>query len=169
MKKPTDYSKYQAYIASKEWKRFRVEAILHANGKCCQCGNADKLRCHHKNYKNLFHETFDDVMVVCENCHNLLHGGKSRRKQPRKNARLPRKQRYAKLFRPWILADKQHMKHWGVPIPDKYLSQNEREEKRCQTDKRENQTRKQFRKYMSSLPPDIHSFAPENSPSTNFP
>jgi len=32
------------------------------------------LHVHHRTYERVFHETLDDLCVLCEDCHELFHG-----------------------------------------------------------------------------------------------
>lgn len=65
--------RYAEYIKSAKWlkksKEFRERA-----GKCAECGTTHRLQCHHKHYKTLGREQFEDILVVCYQCHCKLHG-----------------------------------------------------------------------------------------------
>lgn len=68
--------KYLDYIDSKEWKEFRSKALIHFGHKCGLCNSPDNLHVHHKNYLNLYKETFDDVIPLCRKCHMIHHNRK---------------------------------------------------------------------------------------------
>lgn len=60
---------YKKYIASKEWKQKKRFAIQLAEYKCEDCDEKGYLEVHHANYDCLYHERFDDVWVLCKECH----------------------------------------------------------------------------------------------------
>lgn len=66
---------YDKYLETEHWKHFRNEALKWAGHKCQLCNKEDTtLVIHHKTYENRGRETFNDVIVLCENCHKLIHG-----------------------------------------------------------------------------------------------
>ena len=65
----SNYSDYNTYIRSPEWKAKREKAFQILGRKCQRCGNIKKLEVHHLNYDNLFNESVSDVEIVCNNCH----------------------------------------------------------------------------------------------------
>jgi hypothetical protein len=77
---------YAAYLTSAQWRRIR-EAWLqqyrrrHGDEPTCQaCGRAWSLSddLHHRTYRNLGQETFDDLLPLCRPCHERLHGALDR-------------------------------------------------------------------------------------------
>lgn len=61
---------YSAYIKSKKWDDFRKKAIVNAGRKCEMCGSKNKLlQVHHKHYRTIGAESFNDVEVLCLSCH----------------------------------------------------------------------------------------------------
>jgi uncharacterized protein YlaI len=64
---------YEEYLFSAHWKHFSGEAIKFARYKCQLCDNNNSLNVHHKNYKNLGRETFNDTIVLCNDCHRMVH------------------------------------------------------------------------------------------------
>lgn len=71
-----DYRK--EYLKSEHWKHFRKEALKFYNYECTLCkkkgGNGRGLNVHHNNYKNIGRETFNDIVVICNECHKRHHG-----------------------------------------------------------------------------------------------
>jgi hypothetical protein len=62
------------YLQSSHWKSFSRKIKKSANGKCSQCKqSAGALDCHHLNYEHLWHETKEDVIVLCRTCHEKRH------------------------------------------------------------------------------------------------
>jgi hypothetical protein len=64
---------YAEYILSPEWRIVCRVALAVAHDQCQLCHSADRLNVHHKSYRNLGHETLDDVIVLCEICHERHH------------------------------------------------------------------------------------------------
>jgi predicted metal-binding protein len=65
---------YRAYIKSDKWKMFRSSILIARGGKCERCGCTKGLEIHHRTYKNFKNEKPQDVMVVCAECHDKIHG-----------------------------------------------------------------------------------------------
>jgi len=66
---------YKLYLQTKHWQHFRVEALRFAQYKCEHCGcENEELNVHHKSYINVGCETFNDVIVLCKECHRIFHG-----------------------------------------------------------------------------------------------
>lgn len=63
---------YKEYLLSPRWKQFRIDALNFFGHKCSKCNSTEKLELHHKTYKNLFKETFEDVQVLCKS-HRRQH------------------------------------------------------------------------------------------------
>ena len=67
---------YQDYLRSEHWHQFRKKALAHYGYRCTNCGTkADDamLNIHHLTYETLWHESVDDVLLVCRSCHEQLH------------------------------------------------------------------------------------------------
>lgn len=61
---------YPTYLRTKHWVLFKEEALKKANFKCQSCNTSDRiLSLYHNNYDKRGRETFDDVIVLCENCY----------------------------------------------------------------------------------------------------
>lgn len=65
--------KYTDYLLTSHWKHFSSEARKHYANKCVLCDSTDKLHIHHKIYKNIGRETFNDVVCLCSKCHRMVH------------------------------------------------------------------------------------------------
>lgn len=67
-------ARYQSYLNSPEWKTLRSLARDRAGNKCEMCeGPPDHV--HHVKYPKVFKDDhLDNLVVVCERCHNKLHG-----------------------------------------------------------------------------------------------
>ena len=67
---------YYTYIESGKWKRKRKKFIKKAKNTCMTCKEkclSQDLRIHHKHYKTLGRESYNDIIVMCWECHNDLH------------------------------------------------------------------------------------------------
>lgn len=87
---------YAAYLNSFDWARKREQAFAH-HGRKCSCGRKDMLVVHHLSYINLGDEPMEDLQVLCEDCHNIIHGG-SKRGHGRKGRKKRRTQTKRKVI-----------------------------------------------------------------------
>lgn len=76
VKKDKDRSQYHEYLKSKEWETFRQKALDFYGRDCTKCKSKQRLQVHHKTYKNIFKEELEDVTILCETCHEKVHGRK---------------------------------------------------------------------------------------------
>jgi len=87
---------YQAYLRSPQWQGTRKRALWRAQNRCqspiCRYdyvraftdGDISehlwkgeyRLDVHHLSYERLGNELPDDLMVLCRDCHDLIHGKK---------------------------------------------------------------------------------------------
>ena len=71
----------QKYLKSFHWRKFKAK--LRADGylkRCYICGTDGKemnegIEPHHISYKNIGKETADDIVPLCETCHDRVHVG----------------------------------------------------------------------------------------------
>jgi 5-methylcytosine-specific restriction endonuclease McrA len=86
---------YRAYLQSPEWGQFREIAFLYHGRVCSGCGASKRLEVHHMTYRNLFHESVEDVEILCHFCHKTEHRiknkklGRGRKKRRRKYMNHP--------------------------------------------------------------------------------
>ena len=59
---------YKQYLVSPEWKRLSLKALKKADFKCEMCGSEKNIKCQHRNFKNLYRETLDDLIILCDQC-----------------------------------------------------------------------------------------------------
>lgn len=65
---------YEQYLQTKHWKYFKNQAIYNSHNSCELCGESFKtLHVHHRDYCSRGRETFNDVIVLCIDCHLLAH------------------------------------------------------------------------------------------------
>lgn len=64
---------YKAYITSPQWKvRSRLYRNSHPKCELCGCADKFKLQTHHISYANIGNEQDDDLMTLCEDCHEIV-------------------------------------------------------------------------------------------------
>lgn len=77
---------YRAYLASEYWLNARKALIANVGSECERCfmprwlaiiAYDQDLHVHHLNYQNLWHETPEDVEILCCRCHDLETFGRS--------------------------------------------------------------------------------------------
>jgi 5-methylcytosine-specific restriction endonuclease McrA len=64
------------YYKSETWKRTREEMVEQSGGICEECGwplDSTPPHTHHKCYKNLGHEDYDELAVLHMGCHRRKH------------------------------------------------------------------------------------------------
>ena len=66
--------KYSDYLNTEHWKHFKSEVIRFYGASCQVCSSSDNLNVHHKTYDNRGRETFNDVVLLCRECHSKIHG-----------------------------------------------------------------------------------------------
>ena len=67
------YVDYREYIESDEWSKKRLARVKMDGYKCQMCGTAKNLVVHHITYDRLGHESLDDLITLCHNCHEKIH------------------------------------------------------------------------------------------------
>jgi 5-methylcytosine-specific restriction endonuclease McrA len=66
--------KYNEYLLTAHWKHFIKEAVKWSMNRCQLCNESNvMLHVHHKTYINRGRETFNDIIVLCKDCHKLVH------------------------------------------------------------------------------------------------
>ena len=65
---------YDAYLQSDAWRARRARCLQLAGGVCQDCGRKRATDAHHLTYERLGDERPEDLLAVCEPCHNRLHG-----------------------------------------------------------------------------------------------
>lgn len=61
------------YLRSEWWKQRRLLALMNAGKSCEVCFAQRGLEVHHITYKNLEAEKDEDLMVLCQECHDAAH------------------------------------------------------------------------------------------------
>ena len=67
-------SEYIEYLKSNEWKERRKHLMEQADWICSKCGKK-ATQLHHISYDNIGEEELDDdVIALCKDCHDEIHG-----------------------------------------------------------------------------------------------
>lgn len=66
--------KYQAYLCSREWGLLREDVHTRANGMCERCETNKGYAVHHLTYRRIYRERLEDLRLLCEDCHEFVHG-----------------------------------------------------------------------------------------------
>lgn len=73
---PRDYGKY---LLTRHWRKVREKKMKEQGYICERCKKKFKtpqLQIHHLTYENIGNEKMEDLMCLCTNCHNIIHGSK---------------------------------------------------------------------------------------------
>lgn len=65
---------YQTYLASREWSLLREHVRERSRNRCEHCLNAPQQAVHHLTYERIGRERLDDLLAVCNPCHEFLSG-----------------------------------------------------------------------------------------------
>ena len=72
----SDYSDYQRYISSKEWRVKRQKRLAIDGNECQTCGHDGsiyQLEIHHKHYRSFMEEDVErDLITLCSQCHEAI-------------------------------------------------------------------------------------------------
>lgn len=67
-------SLYDNYLGSPQWKSLRRAILARAGNVCERCHIRPATQGHHLTYERLGNETLSDLLAVCRDCHEELHG-----------------------------------------------------------------------------------------------
>ena len=68
--RPTNYGKY---LWSHEWMMLKKKVFERDGRRCCICGKTKGLNVHHMSYQDGVLENGDNLVVLCEECHQKVH------------------------------------------------------------------------------------------------
>ncbi len=69
------WDRYNLYLNSDQWLKFRRRILKERGNRCEECSSTEKpLHLHHLTYKRLGNEYPADVKVLCLACHEKEHG-----------------------------------------------------------------------------------------------
>ena len=66
--------RYNTYLQSPEWEKKRKLVLDRARGICEGCGRKKAVQVHHLHYRRVGQEMLFDLVAVCQECHDALHG-----------------------------------------------------------------------------------------------
>src|SRR6516164_2242325 len=66
--------KYQAYLASREWGLLREAVKERSGGICERCHKNESTAVHHLTYARIYCERLEDLIDLCDECHDFSHG-----------------------------------------------------------------------------------------------
>ena len=69
-KHPRGWAKY---LRSDHWKWLRSIAIKRSGRLCESCGSSSRIEVHHTRYGTLYDVRPDELIVLCQPCHALVH------------------------------------------------------------------------------------------------
>lgn len=64
---------YADYLKSEAWNVRRQWKLDSAGHRCQVCNSSDKLQVHHRTYDRIGQEKEFDLVVLCDNCHEIYH------------------------------------------------------------------------------------------------
>lgn len=65
---------YAEYLQSEHWQDIRKAALKRSRYRCQVCNTSERtLNVHHRTYEHRGEEYAADVIVLCENCHEIFH------------------------------------------------------------------------------------------------
>lgn len=65
-------AQYREYLQSTEWKVLRSKKLKKCK-KCAICDSTQNLHVHHLRYKKIYDVNLSDLVVLCKDCHFLIH------------------------------------------------------------------------------------------------
>jgi phage terminase large subunit GpA-like protein len=68
---------YLSYIQSSDWFK-KAQRIRDRDVVCQGCGSEKNLDVHHKTYKRFKHESDEDLILICRQCHEQIHKKKKK-------------------------------------------------------------------------------------------
>lgn len=64
---------YKEYLQSDAWKAKRKAVLIRDGLRCQLCGHDRNLHVHHITYERIYAEDLDDLITVCNKCHDKVH------------------------------------------------------------------------------------------------
>jgi hypothetical protein len=104
-------SDYHKYLASREWALLKEQVRKRSGGACERCKVGLYAATHHLTYERLGHERLEDLLAVCEPCHEFLSGKSD--VDPLKKPEYPEYYMEAIYVHPLPWVD-----HWGWTFAD---------------------------------------------------
>lgn len=64
---------YADYLQTDHWKKMRTGALERSGNRCQICNSPSTLSVHHRTYERRGNENPEDLIVLCQSCHQLFH------------------------------------------------------------------------------------------------
>jgi 5-methylcytosine-specific restriction endonuclease McrA len=64
---------YADYLKTPEWAKTRDATLRRARYRCQLCNTNRHLNVHHRSYESLGDENWNDLIVLCQECHKTFH------------------------------------------------------------------------------------------------
>ncbi len=64
---------YREYLQTSEWQAARMQALRRADYRCQVCNRSGPLEVHHRTYERRGREAPQDLIVLCDRCHEVFH------------------------------------------------------------------------------------------------
>jgi hypothetical protein len=64
---------YAEYLLTPEWRERAERAKARAGWRCQFCNSSERLEAHHRTYERRGAELDDDLVALCDRCHDGLH------------------------------------------------------------------------------------------------
>jgi len=71
---------YEGYLKSPRWQEVREKVFRRDGGLCQGCLQAQATEVHHMSYDHAFNELAFELVSVCRDCHERIHGLGERRR-----------------------------------------------------------------------------------------
>lgn len=69
------YLSYSDFLHSNEWRDIKNNLFSIRGKKCEKCESTVRIQVHHKHYNKPWgEEKPEDLLIVCETCHEKIHG-----------------------------------------------------------------------------------------------
>lgn len=69
------WASYSHYLASPQWAEIKLQALAQDDWRCRSCGAGHRLQGHHVRYPARWAlDSPDNVIALCEDCHDAAHG-----------------------------------------------------------------------------------------------
>jgi len=78
---------YSEYLLTPEWQETRLAKLDQAGHECRKCGAHKTLHVHHLTYDHVGHEWLEELVVLCRDCHEVVHGERDEQRQGRRRRR----------------------------------------------------------------------------------
>lgn len=79
------FEDYREYLESSHWDNIRLARLKKDGYQCQICGSGKNLCVHHLTYDRIGREQMDDLITLCQECHEKVHAIDIERKKQKKD------------------------------------------------------------------------------------